>query len=315
MKNLNLVSLILLIAFLRAGMVATPHADVPPAPDTPPQTRTLRHDGKDRSYVIWVPPQRREDERYPVILLLHPAASTGKIVWEQTSLPRIARENRAILIAPDGLNKTWNTHWWKKGQVDDLGFLTRLLDAVVKDDNGDPERIYVTGMSAGAGMTFSLALTIGDRLAAIGPVANNLGKEELDQPHRLTKPLPIVHIMGTQDNSVPYAGGRVLGIWPVLSADDTIAFWVKHNRCRAKPTSEDLPDTNTADNSRVRRISYTGSGGADVVHYRIEGGGHTWPNGPDDAIGRRLMGETNRDIDSGTVLWEFFRDKRRPAER
>jgi hypothetical protein len=38
------------------------------------------------------------------------------------------------------LNKTWNTHWWKKGQVDDLGFLTRLLDAVVKDDHGDPER-------------------------------------------------------------------------------------------------------------------------------------------------------------------------------
>ena len=282
--------------------------DAPPEPDTPPEARTLRHDGKDRGYLIWVP-QRRGNERHPVILLLHPAASTGRIVWGQTSLPQIARENRAILVAPDGLNKTWDTHYWKKGRVDDVGFLTRLLDVVVQDDGGDPKRIYVTGMSAGAGMTFALAWTIGDRLAAIGPVANNLGKDGLDQPIRLTKPLPVVHIMGTNDKSVPYAGGRVFGIWPVLSADDTVAFWVKHNRCRMEPSTEDLPDTNTTDNSRVRRISYDGPGGADVIHYRIEGGGHTWPNGPDDALGRRLLGETNRDIDSGTVLWEFFRTR------
>jgi len=248
-----------------------------------------------------------------VILLLHPAASTGRIVWDQTSLPRIARENRAILVAPDGLSKTWNTHYWKKGGVDDLGFLTRLLDAVLADDRGDPQRIYVTGMSAGAGMTFALAWTIGDRLAAIGPVANNLGKEQLDQPIRLTKPLPVVHMMGTKDQHVPYAGGLVFGIWPVLSAKDTVAFWAKHNRCQPEPTVESLPDTNTADNSQVTRISYRGL--AEVVHYRIEGGGHTWPNGPDDALGKRLFGETNRDIDSGTVLWEFFRDKRRPSVR
>ncbi len=314
MNNLNLVSLILLIACLGNGVIAGQAAAVLSEPDTPPETRTLRHDGKDRRYLIQVP-QCRGDERHPVILLLHPAASTGKIVWGQTSLPRIARENRAILVAPDGVNQTWNTHFWKKAGVDDVGFLTKLLDAVVRDDCGDQERIYVTGMSAGAGMTFSLALTIGDRLAAIGPVANNLGKEELDQPLRLTKPLPVVHIMGTKDNSVPYAGGRVFGIWPVLSADDTIAFWVKHNRCRAEASIEDLPDIDTNDHSRVWRIRYSCPGGADVIHYRIEGGGHTWPNGPNDALGRWMLGETNRDIDSGTVLWEFFRDKSRPAER
>lgn len=287
-------------------------ADAPPEPDTPPEVRTLRHDGKDRTYLIRVP-RTRGGERHPVILLLHPAASSGRIVWGQTSFPKIARENRAILVAPDGLNKTWDTHYWKKGGVDDVGFLSKLLDEVLAGDRGDPERIYVTGMSAGAGMSFALAWTIGDRLAAIGPVANNLGKEGLEQPIRLTKPLPVVHIMGTKDNSVPYAGGKVFGIWPVLSADETVAFWVKHNRCRGEPTTETLPDTAPGDASRVTRVTYRG--GADVVHYKVEGGGHTWPNGPDDPLGRRLLGETNRDIDSGTVLWEFFRDKRRLSTR
>jgi polyhydroxybutyrate depolymerase len=279
---------------------------------TKPEVRRLRHKGKDRTYLIRVP-KRLGGERYPVILLLHPAASTGQIVWDQTSLPRIARENRAILVAPDGLNRTWNTYYWKKGSLDDVGFLTYLLDTVIAEERGDPERIYVTGMSAGAGMTFALAWTIGDRLAAIGPVANNLGKDQRDQPMRLTKPLPVVHIMGDKDTHVSYNGGKVFGIWPVLSAKDTIAFWVKHNRCRPEPTVERLPDTNAADNSQVIKSSYRGA--APVVHYRIKGGGHTWPNGPDDALGRLLFGQTNRDMDSGTVLWEFFRDKRRRSNR
>lgn len=327
MRGTKLVRLLILSATVclcgigqsaRAGTPPTPTFSSPPtqAAEPPkPDARTLRHDGKDRTYLISVP-KARGNERHPVILLLHPAASTAQIVWEQTSLPRIASENRAILVAPNGLNKTWNTHYWKKGEVDDVGFLTKLLDDIVANDRGDPERIYVTGMSAGAGMCFALAWTIGDRLAAIGSVANNLGKEQLDQPLRLTKLLPVLHIMGTKDNSVPSNGGKVFGIWPVLSADETVAFWVKHNRCFPKPTIELLPDTNTGDNSRVTKVWYRGGqNGADVLHYKIEGGGHTWPNGPDDALGKILLGETNRDIDSGTVLWEFFRDKRRPTVR
>lgn len=243
-----------------------------------------------------------------MILLLHPAASTGRIAWGQTSLPKLARENRVILVAPDGLKKTW-TIYWKKDGVDDVGFHTKLLDVVVPNEGGDPERIYVSGMSAGAGMTFALAWTIGDRLAAIGPVANGLGKDLLDQPIRRTKPLPVVHIMGTKDNSVPYSGGLVFGVWPVLSADDTVAFRVKHNRCKPEPIIELLPDIDPNDSSRVTKITYRGE--VDVVHSRVEGGGHTWPNGPDDALGKPLLRVTNRDIDSGTVLWEFFKDKRR----
>lgn len=69
MKNLNLVSRILLIAFLGTGVIAARAADARPEPDTPPEARTLRHDGKDRSYLIWAP-QRRGNERHPVILLL-----------------------------------------------------------------------------------------------------------------------------------------------------------------------------------------------------------------------------------------------------
>jgi polyhydroxybutyrate depolymerase len=278
-----------------------------------PESRVLRHGELDRTYVIQTPKETGRG-KCPVILLLHPSACTGQIVWEQTSLPRIARENGVILAAPDGINKIWNTHWWKGG-VDDVGFLTKVLDEILARDHGDPERIYVTGMSGGAGMTVSLAWTIGNRLAAIGPVANNLGGEERRQPTRLTRPLPVIHIMGTADLSVPYAGGLVFNLWPVLSADQTIAYWVQHNGCRTDPAVEALEDVNKADRSHVVKMTYRGGReGAEVVHLRIEGGGHTWPGGPASALGELFLGTTNRDIDSGTVLWEFFKDKRRVAD-
>jgi polyhydroxybutyrate depolymerase len=196
-----------------------------------------------------------------------------------------------------------------------VGFLTKVLDEILARDNGDPARIYVTGMSGGAGMTISLAWTIGNRLAAIGPVANNLGGEERQQPSRLTLPLSVIHIMGTKDPSIPYAGGHVFNnpkLWPVLSADETVAYWVKHNGCRPQPVVETLEDVNKADCSHVVKTTYRGGReGAQVVHLRIEGGGHTWPGGPASALGEIFLGTTNRDIDSGTVLWGFFKDKRR----
>lgn len=169
-------------------------------------------------------------------------------------------------------------------------------------------------MSAGAGITFALAWTIGDRLAAIGAVANGLGKEGMDQPLRLTRPLPVVHFMGTEDRSVPYQGGKALGIWDVHSAEETVAFWAKHNRAQVTPITKELPEINSRDNSRVVTLLHRGGpAGADVLHYRIVGGGHTWPNGPEDALGRALFGETNRDIDAGEELWRFFQSKSRVA--
>jgi polyhydroxybutyrate depolymerase len=262
-----------------------------------PEARTLRHRDQNRTYLI-LKPRATEKGRFPVILLLHPAASTGQIVWEQTSLPRIAHKNRVILVAPDGSNKTWNTHYWKSGGADDIGFLTRLIDEILSYDNGDPERIYVTGMSAGAGMTFALAWTMGDRLAAIGPVANNMGGEDSARPSRLTKPLPVIHIMGTSDPSIPYTGGHVFNnprLWPVLSAEKTVAYWVAHNRCKPEPAVRPLPDKDRQDGSRVVKMSYSeGTDGAEVVHYRIEGGGHTWPNGPDSRVAELFLGKTTQ---------------------
>jgi polyhydroxybutyrate depolymerase len=56
---------------------------------------------------------------------------------------------------------------------------------------------------------------------------------------------------------------------------------------------------------------------SDVIAYRIKGGGHTWPGGP-QYLPRPLIGSTTRTFSSTTrtfsaseVIWRFFADHQR----
>jgi polyhydroxybutyrate depolymerase len=73
--------------------------------------------------------------------------------------------------------------------------------------------------------------------------------------------------------------------------------------CADAPTVTAEPDT-VADGTRVRRLAYAGCReGRDVVLYRIDGGGHTWPGGP--AVGRQV-GRVTRDLHATPVMLDFF---------
>jgi polyhydroxybutyrate depolymerase len=64
---------------------------------------------------------------------------------------------------------------------------------------------------------------------------------------------------------------------------------------------DSLPNINTTDNSTA--IRYTYGGGTDnteVIHYKVIGGEHTWPN---SAL---TIGITNKDFDASQVIWTFF---------
>lgn len=76
--------------------------------------------------------------------------------------------------------------------------------------------------------------------------------------------------------------------------------------CSAPAAVAELPDITTADNSRVVREAFGGcSEGADVVFYRIDGGGHTWPGGK-QYLSPWLVGTTNRDVSASELIWRFF---------
>ena len=62
-----------------------------------------------------------------------------------------------------------------------------------------------------------------------------------------------------------------------------------------------VPNINLTDGCTAEHYIYpNGLNGVDVEHYKIIGGGHTWPGAP------FTVGVTNRDINASIKIWEFF---------
>ena len=112
-----------------------------------------------------------------------------------------------------------------------------------------------------------------------------------------TRPIPVLHIHGTEDGWIPYEGDDGFH-----SVDETIEYWVGANQCQASETSA-IPDTDVNDDSTIEKTIYSDClEGSSVVLYKVIGGGHTWPDMPKN-LG---LGAINRDINGGEEIWEFF---------
>ena len=83
---------------------------------------------------------------------------------------------------PEAIEGRWS--YWRGGsvllpgqgtdEVDDVGFITVVLDALVAEGVANPGRIYVAGISRGALMTWTLACQRPERFAAAAPLSSGM---------------------------------------------------------------------------------------------------------------------------------------------
>jgi polyhydroxybutyrate depolymerase len=222
----------------------------------------------------------------------------------------LADRHGFVVAYPDGLNRRWNdgrqSGRMDRPAVDDTGFLSALIDKLGRDYRIDPKRVYSTGISNGGFMSQRLACDLADKIAAVGVVAATMGRD-LAARCKPARPVSVLLIQGTEDPLVPYEGGRVQvpGGGAIISAPDAVKKWVDLNGCNAQPKKDMLPDSAT-DETRTRREIYgecrVGTG---VVFLAIEGGGHTWPSGP-QYLPERRIGRASRDFSASEMIWEFF---------
>ena len=189
--------------------------------------------------------------------------------------------------APRGLGKlrTWNAGICcgpaMRFNVDDVGFLSAVIDDAIERHGADPERVYVAGMSNGAMMAYRLACEAPERIAAIVAVSGTSAVEDCAG----SKDVAVLHIHGDQDENVPLAGGRgkdsLSGV-DFRSVQETLeALLAQRGECE-KQTSETKGSVRTA---------YTCQDGAPVELVVLKGGGHAWPGGSKDAGGSFVASE------------------------
>lgn len=144
------------------------------------------------------------------------------------------------------------------------------------------ERVLVAGMSNGGSMAQKLACAAPGQIDAVASVAMFLRK-----PRPVCAfSTPFLLIAGTDDPLVRYDGSR----WH-FSAAGTMRIW---SGCESPTNMQALPDKSRWDGSTAVLEDWCGS-----PHYRIDGGGHTWPGS--------LMRGANRDIDATKLIWEWFK--------
>ncbi len=264
---------------------------------------TITVDGLERTYEFYAPASVKANQATSLVIALHGGGGQGRGMRRLTGFNALADEKGFLVVYPDGLNRQWNdSREFIQGrtQADDVAFIRALIAALKHQYS--IERVFVTGISNGAMMTYRLACELSDQITAAAPVAGNLVKGYDCKP---SNPVPLLAINGTTDPLVPYNGGAVARKrGDVISTDDTMTIWASNNGCTGDPTEEALPNSDPSDGSRVNKRTYP-SCSAPLVLYRIENGGHTWPGGS-QYLPKRIIGSVNRDINATQVIWAFF---------
>ncbi len=279
--------------------------------------RQMKVNGLMRSYIVHLPPAYSNLQKLPVIFALHGGGGTAKNAVDFFGLETLADKNNFIIVYPDAINKAWNipgmTSRVKRldTPVDDVQFISVLLDTLIAHYKADDTKIYCTGMSRGAMFSYYLADALNARIAAIAPVCGGISKT-MAANYSFKKPVPVLIINGTADPLVSYNGGygKMNGRnegdedADLLSTEALINKIVAMNNCNAKPKSFYLPDNDVNDDCTEIEYVYDCSN-VKVDFIKVENGGHTWPGGT-QYLPKFIVGRVCRDFSASQKIFDFF---------
>jgi len=282
-----------LLVLLVVGAVSCPQQDY----------LSIEVDGIMRTCQLFVP-QLEYDYPIPLVIALHPLFLDSRQMRQMTRFDAIAEREGFVVAYPDGIARQWDVMF---GGTQDAKFITTLIDVLINNYNVDPDRVYVTGASNGGMMCHQLACCAAEKIAAIAPV---MGTPPLPVFFNCDceEKIPVMIIHGTADAIVPYDGLPI--DFGFSSAPAAALFWAENNGCGLESTVTRLADVAPNDGTTVDLIKFDCDFECPVLLYRVNGGGHTWP-GNVDFLPQLTWGRVSMDIDATSLIWNFFRTKRR----
>ena len=300
------------------------------APQAPTRELRLKVGNTERTSLLRLPAGRPTGERVPLVINLHGGGGDAKGQVVTAAMERIADEKGFAVAYPQGLGRSLLGHTfglWNAGKccgrsaldgVDDVGFIATLIDRLVSESGIDRARIYATGFSNGAMLSYRLACELSDKIAAIAPVAGQ-GMFKECAPKRV---VPTLHLHGTADPCAPYTGGdadggcwrKITRMAPAMKilyepVPEFFASWRKLHGVGGKPRT-------SYRNGAATCVAH-GAGPAEMELCTSQGGGHAWPGGTHGPIcdkpgSRRcrkyveIVGPLSNDVNASRRMLDFF---------
>jgi polyhydroxybutyrate depolymerase len=174
-------------------------------------------------------PAAPADEPLPLVIVFHGFRDDAAGIRRWTGFDALARREKFVAVFPDGhdgvrLLGTLGRGWDLGVAADvDRRFVGSLLDEIERERCIDRRRVYATGMSNGGFFASLLGCRLGDRFAAVGPVAGGMDLGACTP----TRAMPIMLLYGTSDTIVAPDLPRAARDW-----------WARENGCKGFAESD-----------------------------------------------------------------------------
>jgi polyhydroxybutyrate depolymerase len=294
-----------------------------PVPEVPRLSGTLTNDsievgGLKRTYTTYVP--RGLAKGAPLVVVMHGSGENGAQMRIETGygFERLADQHRFAVVYPNAHGDDWNACGTvgdvsaNGRDIDDVGFLTGLVDKLATDIGTDPARVFAAGSSRGGFMAFRLALEVPSRFRAVAAVSANVHTPDNFKCKPAQGGASVMIMNGTEDPLVPFDGGQVslLGFsykyGRVMSSRESGQYFADLNHIAGTPETQ---QTLLADGVRVDNVLWRNDSKVEVELVAVHGGGHGIPQ--PYRRHPRLLGPSPREPNGPEVIWQFFERQRR----
>jgi polyhydroxybutyrate depolymerase len=287
--------------------------------DANDHTYSIAVDALNRQYVVHIPQGYVRTKPWPVVIMFHGGGGHAAAAMSETGWTRKADDEGFLAVFPEGTRPDptrparfrGNPQSWNDGSnrrnvravmrdVPDVAFAKSMIADIKMRFNVDDRRIYVTGFSNGASMTFRVARELSSMIAAAAPVAGADWMTDVEPEH----PVPLLYITGDADPLNPIHGGEIhigatsYGVKP--ATETMIDNWV---------AMLGLPhESHTVyDQDGALGVAYSRPNSDDeVMLYTIAGHGHHWPGG-NSMLPAVLAGPNTAKLNATDVIWDFFK--------
>jgi predicted peptidase len=190
----SVVALVAVVAIAGVAAVARPqpaatttHPAAAPATGAPGRfsRRTYTEHGTVYQYQVFLPHDYDPARTWPVVVALHGSGEKGSDGMRQirVGVGPIVQEQAdsfpAVVIFPQVPSTGQGVRY--------APAMARLIDVVVHEVNGDPNRVYLTGISFGGVLAWLIARERPDRFAALVPISAPLVIQDGDRGTRLSQ--------------------------------------------------------------------------------------------------------------------------------
>lgn len=257
---------------------------------------------KQRRFLVFLPKNYHNNSQHALVLAFHGYASNPFSFEQFTHFDSIADNNNTIIVYPEGTVSIAGLRGWNTGihptiTVNDVLFVSNILNTVQSNLCVNPNQIYAVGFSNGGGLVAELACQLSDRIASFASVSGayvNAFKTCDTQ-----RPLSIIEFHGTKDSIVPYLGREAK---KELAALRWVSLWAKRDNCSLQPIL-------LSESDRITQYTWTNcSDNASIIHYKISGEGHTWPH--------VFFSEQSNNhliwLSATNIIWNFFENHPMP---